>query len=66
MRALELLTPRLIAWLTCRGLDSYIRVGKTIPWADIDEVLKVAHIDDLSSRVVRTFLDLEASEGREV
>lgn len=66
MRLFELLTPKPIAWLTCHRLRGYLRIAKTVPWADVNKALEVANIDDLSLGVVCDFLDLEAYTEREV
>jgi hypothetical protein len=36
------------------------------PWANLEEALLMADVDDMSPQAIRAFLDLEASGEREV
>jgi hypothetical protein len=56
----------LIPWLTHYGLRGYLQIAKSILWADVDEALNLANIDDLLPGAVRAFLDLEAYGEQEV
>jgi hypothetical protein len=48
------------------GLGGYLYVGKPTPWANIDEVLGIANIGDMSMAAIHAFLDLEARGEGEV
>jgi hypothetical protein len=52
MRPTEQTSSRLVARLNQRGLGGYLRVGQATPWANLDEPLAGADIDEMSPEAI--------------
>jgi hypothetical protein len=62
----EFPSARLTACLNWQGVDGYLRVGQATPWANLEEALAMADVDDLSPQAIRAFLHMEDGGELEV
>jgi hypothetical protein len=63
MRLNEPLSSRLIDCLNRRSLSGYLRVAQATPWANMEEALEQADVDEMSPEAISAFLNLQ--EGGE-
>jgi hypothetical protein len=52
MRPNEQLSSRLVECLNRRGLGGYLRVAQATPWANVDEALAEADVDEMSPEAI--------------
>jgi hypothetical protein len=66
MKLIDTPSRQLVARLHCRGLGGYLWVAMAMPWANLEEALAQVDVDELSTEVVRAFLNLPEGGVTEV
>jgi hypothetical protein len=62
MRNANFPSAKLTARLNRQGIGGYLKVGRTTPWAHLEEALPMADVDDMSPQAIHAFLDMEGGE----